>query len=131
MNCLIGHLFFVKCLNSPFSNRFPPLHPHWWSRSPYWWSRIVVHLHWWPRRQPDIRPWRFICIGEKYGKRIRRFVGFLFGIIGLIIGLINGRETVHLCRETVPFMPGDDHNQCRETTIINARRRSINVGTPK
>ena len=25
---------------SPFSYRFPPLHPYWRSRSPYWWSPV-------------------------------------------------------------------------------------------
>ena len=44
MNGLLGQLiaFFVKFPNPPFSYRFPPLHPHWWSRSLYWWSRSLT-----------------------------------------------------------------------------------------
>ena len=32
--------FFFKFLNPSFSYRFPPLHPHWWSRSLHWLSKI-------------------------------------------------------------------------------------------
>ena len=37
-------MFFCQTFESPFSYRFPPLHPHWWSRSLYWWSLRTLFM---------------------------------------------------------------------------------------
>ena len=36
-------VFVCQISESPYSYRFPPLHPHWWSRSAYW--LCIVHGH--------------------------------------------------------------------------------------
>ena len=67
IHIIFGQLISLSANEWPFwsilwilllTNRFPPLHPYWWSRRPYWLSRTfpysrVLLVMFWSRREED------------------------------------------------------------------------------